>query len=466
MFPKQVYQKRRNELMKKVEGGIIILPGHQESSINFKHNYYHFRQDSNFLYYVGISKPELVLVIDVDNDEACLFGNDLSIDDIIWTGPMPTVSELATLSGIKHSRTLNDVGSTVQSAIKSGRAIHYCPPYREEHYANITHWTGWNRALIDQKISIKLIRAIVTQRSYKEPEEVVEIERAVNITGNMHLSAMQMVREGMRESEVTGKINGIAVAGGGHLSFPIILTKDGQTLHNHYHGNILKNGDMVLCDAGAETEMGYAGDMTRTFPVADQFTTQQKEVYDCVYNAHMTAVEALKPGTRFIDVHLLACKKLVEGLNQIGLMKGDPEEAVNAGAHTMFFQCGLGHMMGLDVHDMENLGEQYVGYTDDFEKPTEFGLKSLRLGRALEEGVVLTVEPGIYIIPQLIDLWQKDHKHANFIDYKTLSQFKSFGGIRVEEDFLITDNGARLLGDEVPKSSDAIESVRKTCLNF
>jgi Xaa-Pro aminopeptidase len=294
---------------------------------------------------------------------------------------------------------------------------------------------------------------------YKSSEELDEIERAVDITGEMHQKAMEVARPGIKEQNIVSKLLEIATSYGGFYSFPPIVTIDGETLHNHYYGNTLKKGDMLLVDAGAETEMGYAGDMTRTFPVGQKFTEIQRTIYQIVLDAHLKAIEALKPGINFKDIHLISSKVLAEGLRDIGLMKGDIDEAVQAGAHAMFFQCGLGHLMGLDVHDMENLGEQNVGYTPDMIKSTQFGLKSLRLGRTLEEGIVLTVEPGIYIIPSLIDLWKADKKFDQFINYTELEKFKDFGGIRIEEDFVITKKGSRRLGKEIAKSIDDIENT-------
>jgi Xaa-Pro aminopeptidase len=270
----------------------------------------------------------------------------------------------------------------------------------------------------------------------------------------------------MTEAEIAGKIHGIAISAGGNISFPTILTVHGEILHNHYGNNILQQGGMVLCDCGAETSMHYAGDLTRTFPVDETFSSLQKEVYNIVLSAHEAAVQTLAPGKLFKDVHLLACETLVEGLKQLGLMKGDTREAVEAGAHTLFFQCGLGHMLGLDVHDMENLGEEYVGYTEGLKKSPEFGLKSLRLGRALEAGFVLTVEPGLYFIPELIDMWTAENKHARFINYQSVQAFKTFGGIRIEDDYVITANGSRLLGKPLNKTADSVESARSAAPIF
>jgi Xaa-Pro aminopeptidase len=316
-------------------------------------------------------------------------------------------------------------------------------------------------ASLKTEASVPLIKAIIALRSIKSPEEIAEIEKAVTITAQMQSAAMHCAKAGITEAEIAGKIHGIAISAGGNLSFPTILTINGEILHNHYGSNILQEGKMVLCDCGAETSLHYAGDLTRTFPVNDTFSSVQKEVYNIVLSAHEAAVQALTPGKLFKEIHLLACEKLTEGLQQMGLMKGNAREAVEAGAHTLFFQCGLGHKMGLDVHDMENLGEEYVGYTEDLKKSGEFGLRSLRLGRALEAGFVLTIEPGLYFIPELIDLWTAEKKHAQFINYQKVQSFKNFGGIRIEDNYLITDNGSRLLGKPLNKTAEAIESARQ-----
>jgi Xaa-Pro aminopeptidase len=458
MFGAQTYIQRRKELKDKVGTGIIVLLGNEESSINFKDNWYHFRQDSSFLYFFGINLPGLTATINCDTGEETIYGDELSIDHIVWTGPQPTIAALAEKCGVHRTQPSRKVGESLDGL------IHYLPPYRSDNQLKLSEWLGKPMDMIVQGVSIELIQAVVSLRSYKTAEEIVEIEKAVNITADMHLGAMQFTREAMVEAEVVGKIQQIATSGGGHLSFPVIFSKDGQILHNHYHGNTLKATDMVLCDTGAETSMGYAGDMTRTFPVGSRFSDRQRELYQVTLNAHEAAIGALKPGLKYRDVHLLAAKTLVEGLTEVGLMRGDADEAVAKGAHTMFFQCGLGHMMGLDVHDMEDLGEQYVGYDHAMKKSTEFGLKSLRLGKALEKDFVITVEPGIYIIPELIDRWKAENKYADFINYDLLETYKDFGGIRIEEDFVITDSGARLLGKPVAKTIDDVERVRTESL--
>lgn len=464
MFSKDTYLQRRNRLKKDVGSGLIVLLGNEESSMNFKDNWYHFRQDSTFLYFCAVSLPGLTAILDCDSGEDCILGDELTIDDIVWTGPQPTIASLAENSGITQTAPTSQLETKIKKAINDGRTVHFLPPYREEHVTKLAAWTGKSLADIRAGESVPLIKAVIAQRNIKTDEEIVELHKAVDLTAAMHLAAMQYTKSGMKESEIAARVNQVALAADGQLSFPIILTKDGQTLHNHYHGNVVQAGDMILCDAGAEIHSGYAGDMTRTFPVSAQFTDTQRELYQIVLNAHETAIAALKPGVRYKDIHLKACTKLAEGLIEVGLMKGNAEEAVAAGAHTMFFQCGLGHLMGMDVHDMENLGEQYIGYSDTLKKSTEFGLKSLRLGKELEAGFVITVEPGIYIIPELIDQWKAEKKHEGFLNYSKLESYKSFGGIRIEEDFVLTQNGADLLGTPVAKTVADVETIRKQSL--
>ena len=460
MFAPHTYIERRKKLKEKVGTGIILLLGNEESSINFKDNWYHYRQDSTFLYYFGITHPSLTGIINCDSGEEIIFGDELTIDHIVWSGSQPTIAQLASKCGVNKTLPTSKIASSLKGL------VHYLPPYRTKNQWKLSEWLGSPMNFISKGASIELIKAIVSMRSYKTAEELTEIEKAVNITADMHLGAMRYAKKGMLEAEIVGKIQQIAISGGGNLSFPVILSKDGQILHNHYHGNVLQEGDMILCDTGAETTMGYAGDMTRTFPVGHEFTQRQKELYQIVLDTHEAAIAALTPGIQYKDVHLLAGKTLVNGLIEVGLMKGNAEEAVSAGAHTMFFQCGLGHMMGLDVHDMEDLGEQYVGYNDSLNKSTIFGLKSLRLGKKLEKDFVITVEPGIYIIPELIDMWKAENKHAEFINYDLLETYKNFGGIRIEEDFVITESGSRLLGKPVAKTINDVEQVRAESLGL
>ena len=460
MFSEQTYMDRRNKLRHQINSGILLFMGNDESPMNYEDNPFHYRQDSTFLYYFGLSHAGLNAVIDLDEDQDIIFGDDLTVEDIVWMGTQPSLKERGAKAGVKNIQTSQDLPKYLKQAQKKGRTIHFLPPYRAEHRLKFYAWLNIPPMEADRHASEDFIKAVVDQRNYKSEEEIQEIEKAVNTSVDMHVEAMKMVRPGMNEAAVAGRVQEIAIAAGGNLSFPTIATIHGETLHNHYHGNIMKSGDMFLLDAGAETAMGYAGDLSSTFPVAPKFTPRQKEIFAVAFAAHEKAISALKPGTRFKDIHLLACKTIASGLKDLGFMRGDVEEAVARGAHALFFPCGLGHMMGLDVHDMENLGEEYVGYSGE-KKSTQFGLKSLRLGRELEPGFVFTIEPGIYFIPELIDMWRADNKFIDFINYDKVEEYKDFGGLRNEENFLITEDGYRLLGKPKPKSIEDVEATRQ-----
>ncbi|TRZ41852.1 aminopeptidase P family protein [Robertkochia solimangrovi] len=462
MFSKQTYTERRKVLKESVGEGLLLFPGNKEMGMNYKDNWYPFRQDSTFLYYFGIDLPDLYVVIDVEKDREILFGDDLTPEDMVWVGAAAPLKEYAEKCGIAEVRPMAALLSWLQTEAATGKDVHYLPPYRGNVSIEISNITGIPVNDVALKSSVRFTKAVIAQRAIKTQEELKEIHKAVNITAAMHTHAIRASVQGRTEKEIAGELQAIAIGGGGNISFPIILTRNGQYLHNHATTATINKGDLVLCDCGAETEMHYAGDMTRTFPVSERFSGLQREVYDIVLNSHETAVAALKPGIRFKDVHLMACAALVEGLKGMGLMKGNTQEAVDAGAHTLFFQCGLGHFMGLDVHDMENFGEQLVGYTDDLKKSTEFGLKSLRLGKELQVGNVLTVEPGLYFNPFLIDAWKAQGKYTDFVNYEAVEKFKDFGGIRVEEDFVITEKGKQLLGDPLAKTATAIEDLKNS----
>jgi len=461
LFDKTVYVNRRAVLKKNVANGLILFLGNEESSMNYTDNWYPFRQDSNFLYYFGLNTAGLAAIIDADSGEETIFGNELTIDDIVWTGPLPTVSEMAAEVGVTKTAPYNSIVAVIAKAISGGRNIHITPPYRPENKIRLAALTGSSVQSLSEFVSVPLIKAIISQRSYKEACEVTEMDKASAISAEMHLAGMRFARPGMKEYEVMAKVKEVAYAHNASLSFNPIVTIHGETLHNLYSGNTLEEGQMVLCDAGAANDMNYAGDLTTTYPVGKKFSTKQKDVYNIVLHAHQTAVAMLKPGVLFKDVYLTAAQKIVEGMQSLGVMKGDAAEAVAAGAHAMFFQCGLGHMIGLDVHDMEDLGEPYVGYTDTLKKSTQFGMKSLRLGRALEPGFTLTVEPGIYLIPQLIDKWKAEQKFMEYINYTALEGYRDFSGIRVEEDYLITESGYKLLGKKLPMTVEEVEAVRE-----
>lgn len=460
LFPKDTYVNRRKRLKQLVGSGLIILMGNEESGMNYRDNCYPFRQDSSFLYYFGLDVPGLGALIDIDADTAIIYGNELSMDDIVWTGSLPSIKDMAEEVGITQTRPYTEFGRAIIQAAAAGQKIHFLPPYRPENLLKLSEWLQLPVSAVKTHHSVELIKAIVQQRSIKEAIEVEAIEEAVSISADMHFTALHQAAPGMKEYELVAKVQEVAHAAGGRLSYPVILTINGQTLHNHYYGNTLAEGNLLLVDAGAEQGMHYAGDLTRTFPVGRRFTQQQREIYDIVLASLEAATQMLAPGVRFIDVHARAAVVLLEGLRAIGLVKGDPIEAMQAGVHTLFFQCGLGHMMGLDVHDMEDLGESYVGYSDSLLKRTDFGWKSLRLGRALEPGFVVTVEPGIYMIPELIDRWKAEQQLGAFINYEKLDAYRQFGGIRIENNFLITANGYHRLGKYLPDTAKEIEAIR------
>lgn len=457
MFKKETYVNRRKALKEKVGSGLLLFLGNDECGANYEDNTYPYRQDSSFLYYFGLPFAGLNAIIDIDNDREIIFGDELTIDHIVWMGTQPTLHEKAELIGINETLPSRDITAYLDKAVKSGRKIHYLSTYRPEHKLKLWEYLGIKPGT--EMPSVDMIRAIVDMRNHKTDEEIVEIERACNVTADMHIEATKVLRPGMKEYEVVAALEAVAAANGCGLSFPTIATVCGQTLHNHYHGHTVKPGDMLLVDAGAETEMGYAGDMSSTICADKKFTSRQKEIYDIQVASHLAAVAALKPGVPFKDVYELSARVICQGLKDLGIMKGDPAEAVAAGAHAMFFPCGLGHMMGLDVHDMENLGEVWVGY-DGQPKSTQFGRKSLRLARPLEPGFVLTIEPGVYFIPELIDYWKAEKRFEDFIDYGKLESYRDFTGIRNEEDYLITADGARRLGKKIPLTTDEVEALR------
>lgn len=459
MFKIETYVSRRRDLRTHLDSGIVLFMGNEESPMNYTDNTYHFRQDSSFLYYFGLNTAGLIGVVDVDERKDYIFGNDLTVEDFVWMGYQAKLNDQAQNSGIKNTGSVAEFEKFLKDAVAKGKKIHLLPQYRAENKIKLFNWLDINPLEIQTATSVELIKAVVSQREIKSDEELLEIEKGVNITVDMHLAAMHMVRPGMLESEIAAKVQQIATKNGGNLSFPTIATKHGETLHNHFQGNQLKEGDMFLLDCGAETTMGYAGDLSSTIPVGKSFTDRQKEIYNITLASHNKSIEMLKPGVPFKDIYYEACRIIVNGMKDLNLMKGDTEEALQAGAHAMFFPCGLGHQMGLDIHDMENLGEVYVGY-DGQPKSTQFGIKSLRLAKPLKPGIVLTIEPGIYFIPSLIDMWKNEKRFTNFINYENLEDYKNFGGIRNEENFVITENGYKLLGKKKPKTIEDVENQK------
>jgi len=388
-----------------------------------------------------------------------VFGDDLTIDDIIWMGPQPALKDRCEKVGVSQSAPLEKLADTLIEGLRQGRQIHFLPQYRADNLLKIEKLLGLRPDEVQQRVSEKLIKAVVVQRSIKSEEEIRQIETALDISCEMQTTAMKMSKPGVYEMEVAGAMEGIAVSRGSRLSFPPIFSVHGETLHNRCHGNMMKDGDIAVNDSGAESALHYASDITRTIPVSGRFSQKQKEIYAIVLDAQDRAIEAIKPGIEFREVHRLACCILASGLQDLGLMKGDVEAAVQAGAHTLFFQCGLGHMLGLDVHDMEALGEDYVGYTETIKRNPEFGWRSLRLGRAVEPGFVVTVEPGLYFIPELIDRYRTEQKYSQYINYDTVEKYRDFGGVRIEDDVLVTQTGCRILGPKIPKTIPEIESI-------
>jgi Xaa-Pro aminopeptidase len=459
MFTAKTYIERRKVLKEKLGKGLILLFGNDESSMNYADNTYRYRQDSTFLYYFGIQHPGLTAIIDIDNDREIIFGDDYTIDDIVWMGPQPTISELAERCGVAHVQATLKLPVTLDIARQMGQPIHFLPLYRPENKIKLQEFTGISPKDVVKKFSVELVKAIVSQREIKTAEEIAQIHQAVDVSVDMHVAAMKYAKPGMTEAKVTAEIHKVALAAGGDISFPIIATINGQTLHNHYHGNTIKEGDLFLIDAGFENPMCYAGDLSSTIPVSKTFTSEQKEIYEITLNAHQAAINSLELGKPFKNAHVAACITIFNGLKDLGFTKGDANDAFQTGAHALFFPCGTGHMMGLDVHDMEDLGEVWVGY-DGQPKSTQFGLKSLRLAKPLQVGHVFTIEPGIYFIPELIDLWRGQNKFNDFINWEKVNSYRNFGGIRNEEDFVMTENGAKILGKPKPKTIDEVEELR------
>lgn len=460
MFTPDIYTARRNALRKKLKSGVILLPGNDDSPVNYPSNGYGFRQDSNFLYYFGLTQPGFVGVIDVDRDTDCLYATEWTMDDLIWMGPQPTVREQAALAGVKSAGNLLELAGTLNSAIKKGRKIHYVPLYRQETAQRISALLGIAPERIKDHVSRDLIRAIVSMREIKQPEEIAQLEEVAFTGYKMHTTAMSLCREGISELDIAVELDKIAAHSGGRTSFQSIVSQHGETLHNHNYSGRLQDGKLLLIDAGAENAMGYASDHTRTLPVSGKFTPKQREIYDIVLAANTKGQELAKPGVTYQSVHTEAMKVIATGLNQIGLMRGNVDEAVAAGAAALFMPHGLGHQMGLDVHDMEGLGEKYVGYDDATTRSTQFGLGALRMGKALQSGHVITVEPGIYFIPALIEKWEREHINSAFINFPKLQNYLDFGGIRLEDDIVVTPTGNRLINKHrAPITADDVEAA-------
>ena len=433
--------------------------GSAEAPMNYPDNWYPFRQDSSFLYYWGHSIPGLAALLDADEGRHTLFADDPTVDDIIWSGAQPGAEALAAQAGATGVQPSAALADALRRLAASGRKVHFEPPYRRDTQARLEALLHLRTGSAGLHASGALVRAVIGQRSVKEAREVAEIEAALAVSYDMHVAAMRLARPGRYEREIAGHVEGIAIAGGGRLAFPCIFSRRGEILHNHTYNNRLASGDLVVHDSGASSPMQYASDITRTIPVSGRFSSRQRSIYECVLRAQLAAIDVMKPGVPFRDAHLIAARSIASDLKGLGLMRGDTDEAVAAGAHALFFPHGIGHMMGLDVHDLEGLGEDLVGYDDAVQRAGQFGLAYLRLGKALAPGYVITVEPGCYFVGALMDQWRAERRHEAFIDYDALDAWRDFGGVRIEDDVLVTAEGARVLGRPIPKTVSEVESA-------
>ena len=462
MFAKEVYVRRRKTLLGKMreagQSGIILFVGNAEAPAQYKDNCYKWRQDSSWLYYFGLDEPFMAAVLDIDSGAETLFADDVEIDDIIWMGPQPTVRSKADEVGIAHIAPYGALANALAPARKAGRSIHYLAPSRYFNTLRLMELMG--RARIERGVSRPLTEAVISMRLIKEDIEIEAIDAACALGYEMHSVARDAIKIGIVEQDIVGKMEGVALAKGWGVSFPTILTQHGETLHNHIHDKIIEPGKLMVIDAGVESNEHYASDFTRTYPTSGKFTTKQREIYQIVYDCNQLAFSLTKPGITYREVHLATARKMLEGLSALGIVKGDLDEMVAKGIAGLFQPHGLGHNMGLDVHDMEDLGENLVGYDPDQTRAKQLGLGSLRMARSLKPGHVITDEPGIYFIPALIEKFKKEGLGYDFVNYAKLESYYDFGGIRLEDDVLVTETGARRLGPQsLPVSPDDVEAA-------
>lgn len=459
MFSVSTYVERRNILKKLVKSGVVLFTGN--GAFFFEElSTAHFRQDSTFMYYFGLQQEGLAAIIDLDEDKDILFGNDRSVDHIIWMGNNESVASRAEKVGVKEVKPLAELETYLKNAFAEKRKVHFLPQIKFENQLAIDKLLGIHPSRVNDHFSMELVEAVIAQRSVKSDEEIAEMEKALEVSYAMNTLAMKMTRPDLVEAEIAGAVEGMALSMGKGISFPVIFSVNGHILHNHNHDNIMREGDIAVLDSGAYSPLQYSSDITRTIPVSGKFTDKQKDIYNTVLDAMTVAINAIEPGKLYKDIHLLACQTIAVGLKDLGIMKGDPKEAVKNGAHALFMPHGLGHMIGLDVHDMEDLGETYVGYDDEIKRSDQFGLAFLRMAKRLEPGFALTVEPGCYFIPALIEKWKAEGKHTDFINYDKVEEYKDFGGIRIEDDVLVTHQGSQILGPPIPKT---VEEVEEAC---
>ncbi len=460
MINSTTFKKRRENLSGKVKNGIILIAANKQLPRNYPANFLPFRQDSSFLYYTGINQPGLYCIIDCDSGHEFLCGTEPDIEDTIWSGSLPLLKELASKAGLDQTLLVKDLHAFVAKALQKKRKIHYLPPYTADRIIELSCLLGNSVQEIKSNFSEDLVKSVIAQRMIKTEDEVAEIEFVIDrVTRPMHIAAMRMALPGKYEYQILAEMERITLENQMEQAFPVICSIRGEVLHNIYYSNKLEIGQLLLVDAGNEGSLHYASDITRTTPVGGKFSEKQKEIYEVVLNAQLCAIQAIKPGISYKDIHLKAAREIAKGLKQLGIMQGDPEEAVNIGAHALFFPHGLGHMLGLDVHDMEDLGENNVGYAGEYKRSEQFGTAYLRLARSLQKGFVLTVEPGIYFIPPLIEMWESEKKFNDFINYSKVHEYLNFGGIRIEDDILVTDTGAKVLGIPIPKAIEEIEAL-------
>lgn len=459
MFDRDVYVERRRRLLSRIESGVALFLGNDEAPLNYRDNHYPFWQDASFRYFWGLDEAGLAATLDFDSGGEVLYGYEPTLDDIVWTGPLPTLDERGERIGVADCRNATRLAADVRAALDAGRTVHVLPPYRGDGQLKLAALLGVSPAELEPRVSEALVRAIISIRAPKEPREVEEIEKAIEVSYDTHTTAMRATRPGRYEWEVVREVEACHARHGSPVSFPIIFSVRGEVLHNHAHDNLMEAGQLVVHDSGAASPEGYASDITRSFPVGGKFDSRQREIYEIVLGALEDATRAVAPGTPFIDVYKAAARSQMEGLKQLGLARGDAHEAVELGAHAAFLQCGTGHMVGLDVHDMEGLGEELVGYDESVRRSSLFGVAYVRLGRALESDWVVAVEPGIYFIPELIDRWSAEGKFSDFVNWEAVNDYRDFGGIRIEDDVLVTADGHRVLGRPIPKSVAEVEET-------
>jgi Xaa-Pro aminopeptidase/Xaa-Pro dipeptidase len=457
MFPSEIYDSRRTVLARQLHG-IGLFPANPPSPMNYAHNAHPYVQDGCFAYYFGIPQPAILGAIDFDSGESFLFGDDPTLDDLIWLGTATSMREWAERAGVDHALPYSHLEGWMRER-RAGRAIHFAPPYRSAIAVQLSGLLGLPVSAVVQKASVPLIRAVVGQREIKSSEEIAEMEAALVVTAEMHKVAMRRARPGVMEHDVSGQVEGTARAADLKLAYPVIFSSQGEVLHNDRHDRRLEAGDLIVHDSGAASRLGYASDITRTLPVSGGFESRQRRCYELVLSAQMAATEACRPGSPYLSVHKLAARILAEGLVEEGVFRGDSDRIVESGAYALCFQTGVGHQIGLDVHDMEALGEDYVGYDETVTRSSLFGMRNLRMAKALRPGMVVTVEPGLYFIPALIDRWESEGKYRDCVDYARVREFLPVHGVRIEDDVLITESGPRVLGPPIPKSVLDIETA-------